>query len=46
MYWQCIATAPFDRNLELAVINATGSYALVFPCRRLLHGGCKDTYVC
>jgi hypothetical protein len=38
MNWQPIATAPFDRDLELATIDATGSYALVFPCRRLLHG--------
>jgi hypothetical protein len=38
MDWQPIATAPFDRDLELATIDATGSYALAFACRRLLRG--------
>jgi len=32
--WQPIATAPYDRELELAVIDADGPHALVFPCRR------------
>jgi len=36
--WQPIATAPFDRDLELAVLDADGSHALVFPCRRALAG--------
>lgn len=36
--WQPIATAPYDRDLELAVIDDEGSHALVFPCRRILHG--------
>ncbi len=36
--WQPIATAPFDRDLELAVIDRDGPHALVFPCRRVLHG--------
>jgi len=36
--WQQITTAPFDRDLELAVIDADGPHALVFPCRRILGG--------
>ena len=36
--WQSTKIAPFDRNLQLAVIDATGVHALVFPCRRVLHG--------
>lgn len=36
--WQTIATAPFDCDLELAVIDADGAHALVFPCRRILGG--------
>ncbi len=38
MEWQPIATAPFDRDLEVAVIDYDGVHALVFPCRRILHG--------
>jgi hypothetical protein len=36
--WQPIATAPFDRDLQLAVIDGTGTYPLVFPCRRAVYG--------
>jgi len=36
--WNPIATAPFDRDLELAVIDASGAHSLVFPCRRDLGG--------
>jgi len=32
--WQPISTAPGDLDLELAVIDAAGEHALVFPCRR------------
>jgi len=39
--WQLISTAPFDRDLELAVINYDGTHALVFPCRRVLGGWSK-----
>ena len=39
--WHRIADAPFDRDLELAVIDYSGVHALVFPCRRLLHGFIK-----
>jgi hypothetical protein len=36
--WLPIATAPFGRELELAVIDDDGVHALVFPCRRSLAG--------
>ena len=37
MEWQRISTAPFDRDLELAVFDTAGQvHALVFPCRRIL----------
>ena len=39
--WQPIATAPFDSDLELAVIDESGPHALVFPCRRILGGWIK-----
>jgi hypothetical protein len=38
MDWQTVATAPFDSDLELAVIDYNGTHALVFPCRRVLRG--------
>jgi hypothetical protein len=30
--------APLDHDLELAVIDAGGEHALVFPCRRIVGG--------
>lgn len=36
--WLPISTAPFDRVLELAVIDACGVHAVAFPCRRVLRG--------
>ena len=39
--WRRIADAPFDRDLDLSVINYSGVHALVFPCRRVLHGFVK-----
>jgi hypothetical protein len=42
MDWQPIATAPFDRDLQLAVINYGGTHALGFPCRRILNGWLKS----
>ena len=36
--WQPISTAPFDRDLELAVIDSGEPHVLVFPCRRILSG--------
>ena len=38
MEWQAIRSAPFCRDLELAVINPGGVHTLVFPCRRILRG--------
>jgi hypothetical protein len=32
--WEPIATAPYDCNLELAVIDRGGEHVLIFPCRR------------
>jgi hypothetical protein len=40
--WQPIASAPFDCDLELAVIDADGEHALVFPCRRVPGGWIKS----
>ena len=39
--WHEISTAPFDRDLELAIIDATGVHAVAFPCRRELGGWIK-----
>lgn len=36
--WQPIWTAPFDRDLQLAVVDKDGEHSLVFPCRRVLYG--------
>jgi hypothetical protein len=39
MEWEPISTAPFDRDLALAVFDKSGApHALVFPCRRILGG--------
>lgn len=32
--WQSIESAPCDRALELAVMDAGSPHALVFPCRK------------
>jgi hypothetical protein len=37
MWWD-ISSAPFDRDLQLAVIDTDGPHSLVFPCRRILGG--------
>ena len=40
--WQHeLSAAPFDRDLELAVIDASGERALLFPCRRVVGGWIK-----
>jgi hypothetical protein len=39
--WQPVSIAPFDCDLELAVIDGDGPHALVFPCRRVLRGWTK-----
>lgn len=36
--WHPIATAPFNRDLELAVLDRDGPHAMIFPCRRTLTG--------
>jgi hypothetical protein len=37
--WKPIVTAPFNRDLELSAFDGAGGlHALVFPCRRVLHG--------
>lgn len=41
MDWKPVSIAPFDRDLELAVINQDGEHKLVFPCRRILGGWMK-----
>jgi hypothetical protein len=40
--WQPIASAPFDRDLELAVMERDGPHTLVFPCRRVVGGWVKS----
>jgi len=39
--WQPISTAPFDSDLELAVLDEDGPHALVFACRRISAGWMK-----
>jgi len=39
--WHEISTAPFNRDLELAVIDARGTHVTTFPCRRVLGGWVK-----
>jgi hypothetical protein len=39
--WHRISTAPFDRALELAVIDSNGMRVIAFPCRRVLGGWIK-----
>jgi hypothetical protein len=36
--WNPIDTAPFGRDLELAVIDSEDAHALSFPCRRIEGG--------
>ncbi|HET7717381.1 MAG TPA: hypothetical protein VFK86_17305 [Bauldia sp.] len=36
--WEPINSAPFETDLELAVIDENGEHALVFPCRRTRGG--------
>lgn len=38
MEWRRAAVAPFDRDLEIAVIGADGIQPVEFPCQRILHG--------
>jgi hypothetical protein len=41
MTWLKIDSAPFDRDLEVAVIDYDGPHLVVFPCRRVLGGWVK-----
>ena len=36
--WQPISTAPFSRDVELAISNGGDAYVLVFACRRMIGG--------
>jgi len=38
MEWQPIESAPFDRDLEVAVLEGADIHRLVLPCRRVLRG--------
>jgi hypothetical protein len=38
MDWYPVSTAPFERDLQLAVIDCDGMHALVFPCCRTPSG--------
>lgn len=39
--WNPVSTAPFDRDLELAVLDSEGPHSLIFPCRRVRSGWVK-----
>jgi hypothetical protein len=36
--WDDISKAPFNRDLELAVVDNDGPHALIFACRRVIGG--------
>lgn len=36
--WQLVVEAPFEQDIELAVIDDEGVHALVFPCLRTAGG--------
>jgi hypothetical protein len=38
LIWETISTAPFDRDLELAVIEVDRVHQLIFACRRTQNG--------
>ena len=42
LQWLPIKEAPFDADLELAVLEGSEAHALVFPCRRELKGWRKS----
>jgi hypothetical protein len=42
MKWTPLDTAPFCRDLELAVIDSKGMHLVAFPCRRLADSGWTD----
>jgi hypothetical protein len=41
--WQLISSAPYDRDLEVAVIDKDGEHALAFSCRRASEGWINAT---
>lgn len=41
--WQSVLTAPYDCDLELAVIDRKGEHALMFACRRTEGGWINAT---
>ena len=34
--WHPVSTAPFDHDLELAIIDSNGVHAIAVPCRRII----------
>ena len=36
--WQSVSIAPFNCDLQLAVIDEDGTHELIFPCRRVVGG--------
>ena len=41
--WHSVSTAPFDHDLELAIIDLSGVHAIAVPCRRILGGWMVET---
>ncbi len=41
--WQPVFNAPYHQDLELAVIDRSGTHALIFPCQRTLFGWVKSS---
>jgi hypothetical protein len=41
--WETISTAPYDRDLEIAVIEGDHVHTLVFACRRAPGGWLRAT---
>jgi len=39
--WETISTAPYDRDIEIAVIETDHVYPLIFACRRTANGWVK-----
>jgi hypothetical protein len=42
MEWKLIDSAPFERDLELAIIDSWGTQVVAFPCRRFTDNGWLD----
>lgn len=41
--WLPVSIAPFDKDLEVAVLDQRGVHALIFPCRRTTTGWADAT---